>query len=63
MARFKSGTTVRYARSFVTDLKQASKEALVGQVDRVISSTPALVYVHWNDGSYNAISELHLETL
>jgi len=63
MSRFKSGTTVTYSQSYGDAATRQQNQQLIGQVDRVIPTRPALIYVHWNDGSYNAISELHLEAL
>lgn len=63
MSRIKTGTTVKYSRDFAKDLTGRDQANLVGQADRVIASSPALIYVRWNDGSYNAVSEQDLEAL
>lgn len=62
MSRLKIGTTVRYTQPSPKGGGRHGSETLVGQVDRVIASSPSLIYVRWNDGSYNAVSENHLES-
>jgi len=62
MSRLKIGTTVKYAQPFSKGVGLHGSDTLVGQVDRVIASSPSLIYVRWNDGSYNAVSENHLES-
>jgi len=61
MPPFKIGTTVRYAHPAVKAGATSGNALLIGQVDRVIASSPLLVYVRWNDGSYSAVTENQLE--
>jgi len=61
MSTLKIGNRVRYTRKFLLDLPHNCSHTLVGRVDRVIRTTPRLVYVCWDDGSYHTASEQRLE--
>ena len=59
----KIGTTVQYRQSYLASTAGRLVKQHVGQIDRVIPSSPLLVYVRWDDGSYNAVTENVLESL
>ena len=61
MSRFKIGASVTYAENSPALRNVRPGRTPLGQVDRVIGSAPALVYVRWDDGNYHAVSEQQLE--
>ena len=55
------GSRVTYSRNYLASNTVHPKRLLTGTAAKIVPTSPALVYVAWNDGSYRTASACHLE--